>query len=150
MTDDRRAAVELTHEAFHKANEAATNATNLALRMALLINGGAAVALLAFIKDLEEKQQHATANTLLWFALGVTAAVLSLTFAYFTNYSAGQVMISGVPIDQPPYLRDGPTSARWRRRYWVFLWVAIFLGLISIALFVVGILFVRKALIANA
>ena len=43
MTDDRRAALELAHEAFHKANEAATNAANLALRMSLLMNGGAAM-----------------------------------------------------------------------------------------------------------
>jgi hypothetical protein len=45
MTDDRRAALEFAREAFHKANEAATSGANLALRMSLLINGGAAVAL---------------------------------------------------------------------------------------------------------
>jgi hypothetical protein len=140
--DYRRAA----YEAFHKANEAATNAANLALRMSLLINGGAAVALLAFIKDLEGRQQHAVADTLVWFGFGVTTAVLSLAFAYFTNYSVGQLEISRVWTDQPPYVRDGPVTARWRWRYRAFLGIAILLGLISVALFVVGMLFVREAL----
>jgi hypothetical protein len=146
MTDDRRATIELAHEAFHKANEAATNAANLALRMSLLINGGAAVALLAFIKDLREEQQHAVADTLVWFGFGVTAAVIALALAYFTNYSLGQVEITKVPLDQPPYLLDGPATAHWRWRYWAFLWAAIFAGFISVGLFVIGLLFVREAL----
>jgi hypothetical protein len=146
MTDDRRAALEFGREAFHKANEAATSGANLALRMSLLINGGAAVALLAFIKDLGEEQQHAVADTLVWFGFGVTIAVLALAFAYFTNYSAGQLAISRLPIDQHPYFRDGPATARWRWRYWVFLSAAIFLGLVSVALFVIGLLLVRDAL----
>jgi hypothetical protein len=146
MTDDRRAALELAREAFHKANEAATNAANLALRMSLLINGGAAVALLAFIKDLREEQQYAVADTLVWFGFGVTAAVIALALAYFTNYSLGQAEISRVSIDQPPYLRDGPATARWKRRYLAFLWASIIVGLISVALFVIGLLLVREAL----
>jgi hypothetical protein len=146
MTDDRRAALEFAREAFHKANEAATSGANLALRMSLLINGGAAVALLAFIKDLSKEQQHAIADTLVWFGFGVTAAVLALALAYFTNYSLGQVEVSRLPTDQFPYLRDGPTTAQRRRRYWVFLWAAIIVGLTSIALFVIGLLLVRDAL----
>ena len=146
MTDDRRAALEFAREAFHKANEAATNGASLALRMSLLINGGAAVALLAFIKDLREEQQHAVADTLVWFGFGVTAAVIALALAYFTNYSAGQLAISQLPLDQFPYFRDGPTTARWRWRYWAFLGVAIFVGFISVGLFVTGLLFVREAL----
>jgi hypothetical protein len=121
MTDDRRAALEFAREAFLKANEAATGGANLALRMSLLINGGAAVALLAFIKDLGKEQQHAVANTLVWFGFGVIAAVIALALAYFTNYSAGQLAISRLPIDQYPYFRDGPATARWLWRYLVFL-----------------------------
>jgi len=151
MTDDRRAAaLELAHEAFHKANEAATNAANLALRMSILINGGAAVALLAFIKDLTAEQQRAVANTLVWFGFGVTAAVIALALAYFTNYSLGQVEITQVSIDQPPYLRDGAATARWRWRYWAFLWAAIVVGLLSLVLFVIGLMLVRAALIKLA
>jgi hypothetical protein len=148
MTDERRAALEFAREAFHKANEAASSAANLALRMSLLINGGAAVVLLAFIKDLSEQQQHAVADTLVWFGFGVIAAVIALALAYFTNYSLGGVVISKVPTDQHPYFRDGPTTARWTRRYWAFLWAAIIVGFGSVVLFVVGLLLVRKALLA--
>ena len=146
MTDDHRAALGFAREAFHKSNEAATNGANLALRMSLLINGGAAVALLAFIKDLGEEQQRAVADTLIWFGFGVTAAVIALALAYFTNYSVGQLAISRLPIDQHPYFQDGPATARWRLRYWAFLWAAIFVGFISIGLFVVGLWLVREAL----
>src|SRR5262249_24860467 len=110
MTDDRRAAIEVAREAFHKANEALTNGANLALRMSLLINGGGAVAPLAFIKDLGEEQQRAVADTLVWFGFGVTAAVIALALAYFTNYSASQLAISRLPLDQHPYFRDGPAT----------------------------------------
>jgi hypothetical protein len=51
-----------------QTNEAAMQGGNLALRMGLLINGGAAVALLTFIGTLPVDQKRAIAATLSWFA----------------------------------------------------------------------------------
>lgn len=53
-----------------QVNEAAINGSNLALRMAMLINGGAAVALLTFVGGLSGEQKRAVAATLNWFAGG--------------------------------------------------------------------------------
>jgi hypothetical protein len=61
-----------------QANEAAIGAGNLALRMSLLINGGAAVALLTFVGPLPANQKRAVADTLVWFSSGIVAAVAGL------------------------------------------------------------------------
>jgi hypothetical protein len=54
-----------------QVNEAAISAGNLALRMSLLINGGAAAALLTFVGGLPANQKRAVADTLVWFASDV-------------------------------------------------------------------------------
>lgn len=52
-------------------DEAAFNGGNLALRMVLLINGGAAVALLSFMGGLPKDQRQAITGALVWLAWGV-------------------------------------------------------------------------------
>ena len=61
------------------------------LRAAMLINGGAAVALLAFIGAVWEKKEDSEvvfslAFALAFYSLGVLAAVLACASAYFTQY----------------------------------------------------------------
>lgn len=64
------------------------------LRMAMLINGGAAISVLAFIGGLASRDKvprqaiTQTAPTIVWFASGV-AATLSMGLAYFTNLYVG-------------------------------------------------------------
>jgi hypothetical protein len=69
---------------FDKINEAAIKAADAALRAGLLINGGAAVSVLAFIGSLATKELIAVpqlsrvAGSLEIFAFGVAAAVSGL------------------------------------------------------------------------
>jgi hypothetical protein len=128
-------------------NDAAINGANLALRMALLINGGAAITLLTFVGDLPAEQKRAVAATLDWFAWGVAAAMAALGFAYFTNHGLAVQERSKAWIDQPPYLVDGPNTKRWRRFVLLFRCLAIGVGIGSLVLFVVGMLSVRSALV---
>ena len=74
-----------------KTNTAAIEVANLALRTAMLINGGAAISVLAFIGGLASRDKVSlqaitqTAATLVWFATGVAVATLSMGLAYFTR-----------------------------------------------------------------
>jgi hypothetical protein len=114
--------------------------------MSLLINGGAAAALLTFIGGLPANQKRAVADTLVWFAWGVAAAVAGLGLAYFTNYATARMEGSKIWHNQPPYVRDGPATARWKRLNIIFHIAAVIVGLASLVLFIVGMLAVRAAL----
>ena len=127
-------------------NEAAINAANLTLRMVLLVNGGAAVALLTFIGSLPGEQKRAVAATLDWFAWGVAAALAGLACAYFTNHGLAVQERSKAFTDVPPYVIDGANTKRWRSVVLVFRVLAIIVGSASVLLFLVGMLSVRVAL----
>jgi hypothetical protein len=149
--EQNRAVAERQHDKVtdvaNKINEATINGGNLALRMVLLINGGAAVALLSFMSDLPKDQRQAIARALAWFAWGVVAAALSLGLTYFTNYCAVGVERSKKLLYEPPFILDGTYTALWRRFRIVFHIAAILVGLLSLVLFVVGMLSVRSAFI---
>jgi hypothetical protein len=127
-------------------NEAAINAANLTLRMALLVNGGAAVALLTFIGSLPAEQKRAVAATIDCFAWGVAAALAGLACAYFTNHGLAVRERSKAFTDVPPYVIDGANTKRWRSVVLVFRVLAIIVGSASVILFLVGMLSVRAAL----
>jgi hypothetical protein len=127
-------------------NEAAINAANLTLRMALLVNGGAAVALLTFIGSLPGEQKRAVAATLDWFAWGVAAALAGLACTYFTNHGLAVQERSKAFTDVPPYVIGGANTKRWRSVVLVFRILAIIVGSASVVLFLVGMLSVRAAL----
>jgi hypothetical protein len=76
-----------------KSEEATLRSAENALRIILLINGGAAVSVLAFVGSLASKdrvtttQLYAMAGSLVWFAFGVASSALSAFFSYLTNFS---------------------------------------------------------------
>ena len=135
-----------SNEFARQINEAAINAANLTLRMALLINGGAAVALLTFVGALPAEQKRAVAATLDWFAWGVAAAVAGLACAYFTNHGLAVQERSKTFADKPPYVINGANTKRWSYFVLVFRVLAIIVGSGSVVLFLVGMLGVRAAL----
>jgi hypothetical protein len=126
-------------------NEASVNGGNLALRMVLLINGGAAVALLSFMNALTKDQRQAIASALAWLAWGVATAALALGMAYFTNRCAAGAHHSMQFQYKAPYVIPGRRTAMWNRFYWAFHIAAVLFGLASLVLFVVGMLLVKSA-----
>src|SRR5215471_11785114 len=149
--EQNRAIAEQAHDRVFKTanmlNEASVNGGNLALRMVLLINGGAAVALLSFMNALPKEQKQAIAGALAWLAWGVVAAALALGMAYFTNRCAAGAQLSRQTQYQAPYVVPGPRTAMWTRFYWAFHILAVLFGLTSLVLFVVGMLQVKSAFI---
>jgi len=150
LHEQARRAAQRAHdrsEAFaRQINEAAINGANLALRTLLLINGGAAVALLAFINGLPTEQKRGVAATLDWFTWGVAAAVAGLACAYFTNHGLAVQERSKTWTDKPPYVIEGANTKRWSNFVLLFRFLAIVVGIGSLVLFIVGMLSVRAAL----
>src|ERR1700730_10066252 len=78
---------------FEKSEEATIKSAENAIRIILLINGGAAVSVLAFVGSLASKdrvtttQLYAMAGSLVWFTFGVASSALSAFFSYLTNFS---------------------------------------------------------------
>lgn len=138
-------------------NIAAIENGNLALRYAVLINGGAAVAVLGFIgalvghdraviADASSNLAHA-AVALTWFAIGVAAATLAMGFAYFTNYSIAGSASTRTKIAEHPWTEHSMVSKRWMIASFACELIAIGLGFASIALFIAGMYSVKDAIV---
>jgi hypothetical protein len=131
-------------------NEAAITAAGLALRMAMLINGGAAIALLAFIGSLVSNdkvvagQLNNAATNMMWFAWGVACSVFGIALLHFTTYCMAYHAASQKRISEPPYLTSGPKL--WARLKIVSHIGTIMAGLASLILFVYATWSVRDAI----
>jgi hypothetical protein len=147
--DRSRSYSEATNEAVMKAGE-------VAIRTVMLVNGGAAVAVLAFIGALVReggvtvKQVSGVSGSLLWFAGGVAMAVLALALSYFTNYCYVGSETSRVFAFDHPYIIDGANTWKWR--YWgrAFHVGAIVWAVLSLVAFVFGMFDVHHAIVRLA
>jgi hypothetical protein len=134
-------------------NEAVVKAGEVAIRTVMLVNGGAAVSVLAFIGALVRqdgvtvREVAGVSGSLLWFAGGVAAAVSALALSYFVNYCHVRSETSKVFTFDHPYISDGANTQRWL--YWgcAFHLGAIAWALLSLAAFVVGMIDVHRAIL---
>jgi hypothetical protein len=137
------------HRAHDKADEFRTyvdqETGELTLRMALLINGGAAVSLLTFVGSLPVGRKHAVADSLVWFAIGVVLAVLGIGFAYFTNFSRSELAFRRRGFGSTLIWSPVPATPRYRALKIAFHVLAVLACLGSLAVFICGMLSVRNA-----
>ena len=120
---DRKAA-ERAHEnltEFTRQNyEAAFKSGQLALRTVVLVNGGAAVAVLFFLSAIASKvsvaQISIVAASLIWFVAGITCGLIALTCAYLTNLYDANVGTSLSQTWEYPYNRPGRYTEYFVRR----------------------------------
>jgi len=152
LQEQKRAVAEREHdrhdEFFNHMNETAISASHIALRTVLLINGAAAIALLSFDGRLPASQAKAVAATLLWFALGVVASAVAMALTYFTHLSMAAVLASMTKTYEHPFVSRGPKTSRRVLQKRVFHILAALAAIVSLALFVIGMLAVRAALLA--
>jgi hypothetical protein len=156
--EQNRRAAERAHdelEDFRKQNnEAAIRSGEVALKTVLLVNGGAAVAILAFLGAIASRERITTsqlsgvASTIGWFAAGVALGVVALAFAYLTNLYMANTAASKIRTWVHPYEQPGPMTCRYRVLNVVFHTAAILLGLASLAAFVWGVIQVQGAIVA--
>lgn len=149
--DELKRAAERQHDRtdayVEKMNEAAVQGANLAMRTVLLINGGAAASMLAFIGNIIAKGD-ATAQTkvpslthsLIWFASGVGLAAAATAFAYLTNYSNTANAANQKRDYIHPFDHSTDRSTLWKNASRIFHWSALAATLISLLVFVCGVI----------
>lgn len=134
-------------------NDAAMKSGDLALKTVILVNGGSAVALLAFLGALAVKdkisatQLASVAAPLSWFVIGVAAGFIALLLAYITNLASANTAAACKKTWEPPYVEETKESQGLRAVARAYHWSAIGAGSISLVLFVVGMWAVRSALL---
>ena len=122
-------------------NEAAMRGGDAALRAALLINGGAAVSVLAFIGGLAAQdrikldQLKDVAGSLTLFAFGVIAAVLAMGFAYFTNFVGATFVLSYLRKGEFPYFETAKKTHKLGHLKTCLHLATVLAALSSVALF---------------
>jgi hypothetical protein len=150
--EDAQRAFDHWDDQFNKLNDAAIKAGDVALRSGMLINGGAAVSVLAFIgglatKDLITMQQLSkVADSLEIFAIGVALALTGLGLSYVTHFFGAGRVGSYTRNSEPPWIVPGPKTRRYAWATYSVQILAVFAGLGCIILFVCGMFSVRNAI----
>ncbi|MBR0962234.1 hypothetical protein [Bradyrhizobium japonicum] len=147
-TEKRREDAHRAHDKsteFHTyINQATIDAGSLALRTLVLINGGAAVAILAFLGAVASKdkidfvQIGAVANTLKYYAAGVASAFVAMTLAYLTNYLMVSVETFKNKIYVHPFVVETDRSRKMARLNRIFHVLTLLASLGSLGCFVIG------------
>jgi hypothetical protein len=159
MTDDHeRRAAERAHDELNEFgkqnNDAAIKTGEVAIRSVILANGGAVVAVLAFLGNLASRptvsaeQLTQAAGSLIWFAAGVAAGLCSLLSAYLTNLYYANLAFSRRRTWEHPYSADGPQTKRYSLMSSFFHLSSFVTGAASLILFMLGILYMQKSLVS--
>jgi hypothetical protein len=134
-----------TNRDFHiYVNKSTVETSNLTLRTLVLINGGAAIAVLTFLGGVASKdkvefaQVGLVADTIKWFAIGVALAVFGMALAYLTHFATAVIASSRVNNWEHPYVTDGAKTKRWRKINRTLHVLAIIVAIASQIFFLFG------------
>lgn len=142
--DDAKRAHDANRDFHTYVNKGTVDTANLTLRTLVVINGGAAIAVLTFLGGLAGKEKTgfahvgAVAGTIKWFAFGVALAVFGIALAYLTNFANAGIASSQVSGWEHPFVADGPSTKLWRRTNRLFHVIAIVVAIASLVMFMVG------------
>jgi hypothetical protein len=149
---DGQRAIDRWDNQFDKLNEAAVKIADATLRAGMLINGGAAVSVLAFIGSLATKelitvtQLSLIASSLVIFALGVVAAVLGMGLSYMTHFFGAGRIASFTKLSEHPWIIPGRATRSYTNAIRATHILAFAAGLVCIVFFVWGMISVRNAI----
>jgi hypothetical protein len=149
--EEARRAHDRADDFFKQVNEAAIKTGESTFRACLLINGGAAVSVLAFIGSLASKdviggpQIAAITDSLISFAAGVVTAVAGMALSYLVNYLTAEQAGSLAHTWEHPWIVAGKHtgSLGWLKAGLHVLTVLV--GVASMVFFFCGILAVRNS-----
>ncbi|WP_282129516.1 hypothetical protein [Roseobacter litoralis] len=134
-------------------NSAAIESGILAVRTLVLVNGGAVVAMLAFLANFYDgssgSELRGVLNSITLFGLGVFAGVLAAALSYFTNYSYACGVQGFDKTWEHPYIKETPEQKVWYRVGAYFHIAAVCAAIVSTSLFLAGILSLRSVMISN-
>jgi hypothetical protein len=139
-------------EFYNQLNESSIKSSEITLRTCFLINGGAAVSVLAFIGGLESKGLIETrdfgpiADSLVMFAFGVVAAVAGMGLSYVVHYLTGLHVISMEKVWEHPWVKPGKRTRLFGILKALTHVLAVLVAVSSVVFFVYGIYSVRAAI----
>lgn len=150
MSEARRAHDRLD-EFSHRIDDSAIRSADVTLRNCLLINGGAAVAILAFMGTVFSKDPGShkiigdVAGGLTYFAGGVITSVVALALSYIVHLVTGKTASSQKKVWEHPYVVPGNQPQWWARLKITLHVLAVALAVFSAVLFVIGLFVVKHA-----
>ena len=128
-----------------RLTEASARDAQEAIKIALLVNSGAAVAILAFISTLASRSGvtlanlKAVKNSLYWFTGGIISSGVTAAFAYLSNSFYAAHFFAQDKVWEHPYLRENTRSRRMLRWGKLFNWGGFILAWIALFLFIRGV-----------
>jgi len=134
---------------YEKHNEIMVNSGILVVRSSLILNGGACLALLAFLANIWDAQpnpettiplQQLILQNLAIFAWGALLAVAGTGISYLVNLFRMEESRAQTMHWDDPYIRDTTASKRWGTAGNILQWVSIVVVAASPALFLTGLL----------
>jgi len=140
------------HAMIDMLNQAAVDSSEKFLKTCVIVNGGAAISILAFVGGIASKEKELMqkllpiANSLSIFAYGVLAAAMGYGFAYLTHYFAGRNLSKSILTWQHPYSKSttGSNVAGFLSMFCHC--VAALATIASIGCFIIGALSVRDGI----
>lgn len=146
------AAHERSYQSIADARKAALDAATTTVRLLILINGGAVVALLAFAGALETGGSGSTvtlgslAMSIRGFALGVGLSACAAACVYFVSMVDAEILSSVRHIWEHPYILEEKGAKRRLVVRAIFYWIGLALALGSLAAFFIGVYQVTEAI----
>jgi hypothetical protein len=145
---DAERAHDQTDKLHENALSNALTTANSAIRFTVVINGGAAVSILAFIGALVSKVDldsiRNLASTLVWFAYGIVSCGVAYSAAYIALMSATRHFTKYSKSWSHPWAQ--PKHYVWHYVSTSFEVIAMIATVCSLAMFVIGVLDVRNAI----
>ncbi|HVH73473.1 MAG TPA: hypothetical protein VM755_01020 [Stellaceae bacterium] len=134
-------------------NEAAAKDARESVKLLLAINGGAAIALLAFAGALiarstvQKQEVILVLGNLSWFAAGVSAAAVAGALAYFTNFFYAAMAALRTARWEEPFIEETRRSNRWKHVALVCHFLGVAAAVVSLGLFLAGLFEVKSAML---
>jgi hypothetical protein len=135
-------------------NDSMIKSADAMIRNCLLISGGAAVAILAFMGAVISKDPGShkiigdIAGSLTYFAWGVVTSIVALGLAYIVHFLTYKHAPSQKKVWVHPYIVPGKHTAWWAGLKIGLHALAVAVAVVSAALFVMGLFAVKHAVTA--
>lgn len=126
-------------------NERAVDLASATLKALLLLNGGAAVAMLGFVASIsghgtfDQLNLSKTISVLQLYALGAAFAGLATGISYIVMYMQAILVINQEFIDEKPYVQKGEKFVKIYRSYAAVHLLAVCIAILSFAFFLLGV-----------
>lgn len=145
---------DLTNDLGKRLMDAAIRDAQEAIKVVVLLNGAAALALLSFIGAIVSKQIFVISEMrpvvfgLWWFFVGTILGGFTAALAYASNRLHARGHFAKEKIFEPPFITETPRSKSLMRSGTVLNWLAVVLAFLGLLAFIFGVYFGTRAILS--